>query len=64
MLSTPNSMKGTSRRPHNLWGHLTSDLFPINNSAQGPSVNQNPNSLAKRKEQFIALLKICRDRDL
>ena len=45
-------------------GHLPRDIFPINNSAQGPNVNQNPNSLAKRKEQFIALLNICRDRDL
>lgn len=39
-------------------------MFPINNSAQGPNVNQNPNSLARRKEQCIALLNICRDHDL
>jgi hypothetical protein len=45
-------------------GHLPRDMFPINNSAQGPNVNQNPNSLARRKEQFIPLLNICRDWDL
>jgi hypothetical protein len=45
-------------------GHLPRDIFPINNSAQGPNVNQNPNSLERRKEQFHALLNICRDRDL
>jgi hypothetical protein len=39
-------------------------MFPINNNARGPNVNHNPNSLVRRKEQFIALLNICRDRDL
>jgi hypothetical protein len=46
-------------------GHLPRDLFPINNSAQGPNPNQpNPNSLEKRKEGFHALLNICEQRDL
>ena len=46
-------------------GHLPRDLFPINNSAQGPNPNQpNPNSLEKRKDAFHALLNICNERDL
>jgi hypothetical protein len=46
-------------------GHLPRDLFPINNSAQGPNPNQpSPNSLEKRKEAFHALLNICDERDL
>ena len=46
-------------------GHLPRDLFPINNSAQGPNPNQpNPNSLEKRKDAFHALLNICNGRDL
>ena len=53
-----------SRRLTIFGGHLPRDMFPINNNARGPNVNHNPNSLVRRKEQFIALLNICRDRDL
>jgi hypothetical protein len=51
---------GNQADGHTIYGgHLPRDLFPINNSAQGPDPNQtNPNSLMKRKEAFHALLNI------
>jgi hypothetical protein len=45
-------------------GHLPRGLIPINNSAQGPNPNLNPNSLEERKNAFHALLNIWSERDL
>ena len=47
-----------------LQGYPPCQQFPINKSVEGPNPNETLNDPAKRKEQCIDFLRICREVDL